>query len=75
MFFIIREVVGWILVIAALALIPTVLGYVSGVGADGSRKVIEAGIVAFIASLLMRSGIHLVRVSTAARLATAKHSE
>lgn len=75
MFFIIREIVGWVLVIAALALIPTVLSYVSGVGVDGSRKVIEAGIVAFIASLLMRSGIHLVRVSTAARLASAKHAQ
>lgn len=66
MFFYLREVIGWVLVAVSLVLIPTVLSYVA------NRQVIEGAIVAFICSLLLRSGIHLVRVSTAARLSVAK---
>ena len=68
MFFILREVIGWVFVVVALMLIRTALGYVE------SRQVIEAGIVVFLCSLLMRSGIHLVRVSTAARLSAVQAS-
>ena len=62
MLFIVREIVGWAFVVIALVLVRTALAYVE------SRQVIEAAVVVFLCSLFMRSGIHLVRVSTAARI-------
>jgi hypothetical protein len=66
MYFIIREVIGWLFVVMALMLVRTALNFLF----LDSPQVIEAGVVAFLCSLLMRSGIHLIRVSTAARLST-----
>lgn len=70
MFFIAREVIGWVLVAIAVMLIPKVFNHL----ANPTPQVIEAAVVAFVCSLLMRSGIHLVRVSTAARLSMAPRS-
>jgi hypothetical protein len=64
MYFIIREVIGWLLVVMALILIRTSLNFLF----LAPPQVIEAAVAAFLCSLLMRSGIHLIRVSTAARL-------
>lgn len=63
MLLLIREVAGWILVVLGLILIRAVLQYLD------NRQVIEAGIAAFLCGLLIRTGIQLVRVATAARVA------
>ncbi len=62
MFFIIREIVGWVFVAFSLYLMRSALSYVE------NRQVIEAGIVVFICGLLLRAGVHLIRVATAARI-------
>lgn len=65
MFFGIREVVGWVLIVAALWFISIALGYVD------NRQIVEAGVTGMIALGTLRAGVLLVRLSTAARIATA----
>ena len=60
----IREIIGWILVVAAIVLVKLVLDYVS------NRQVVEGGVVAALSIGLLRSGILLIRMSTAARIAS-----
>ncbi|MFT5525015.1 MAG: hypothetical protein ACI9HK_002981 [Pirellulaceae bacterium] len=62
MFFWTREIAGWLMVGGGLWLVSTALQYVE------SRQVIEASVVGFICALLIRCGVALIRVSTAARI-------
>ena len=61
----IREIAGWALVIFALVLIQTGLGYLSNLDRP---KVVEAGIVMLGALGVLRAGVFLIRISTAARI-------
>lgn len=61
----IREIAGWALVIFALVLIQTGLGYLSNLDRP---KVVEAGVVMIGALGVLRAGIFLIRISTAARI-------
>ncbi len=61
----IREIAGWALVIFALVLIQTGLGFVSNLDRP---QVVEAGVVMLGALGLLRAGVFLIRISTAARI-------
>ncbi|GAB5403779.1 MAG: hypothetical protein Aurels2KO_20100 [Aureliella sp.] len=63
MFFWIREIAGWLLVILSLWILSIGLQYVQ------NRQIVEGGVVAVIGLGVMRAGVLLVRVSTAARIA------
>ena len=65
MLFWIREIVGWLLVLAALYLVRLGISFVSN---PEEARVVEAGVVLLSAMGLLRAGILLVRVSTAARI-------
>lgn len=60
----IREIIGWSLVVTAVVLIKVVLDYVD------NRQVVEGGVVAALSIGVLRAGILLVRMSTAARIAS-----
>ena len=64
MLFWIREILGWSLVVFSLFLVQTSLGYVS------NRQVVEGGVVALTSIGVLRAGILVVRMSTAARIAS-----
>ncbi|MCA9035765.1 MAG: hypothetical protein KDA91_11580 [Planctomycetaceae bacterium] len=64
MFFWLREIAGWALVAIALFLINIGLSYVTDMQ---EPRVVEAAVVMFVGTSVMRAGILLVRVSTAAR--------
>lgn len=57
-----RELAGWLMTVAALGLVWIALQYVD------NRQVIEAGVVVMAATLLLRSGLSLVRLSAATRI-------
>lgn len=59
----IREFCGWLLLGLALLLVKIGIDYVS------TRHVVEAGVVAMMALGLLRAGVLLIRMSTAARIA------
>ena len=59
----IREIAGWILVVAALFVLNIAYTYLN------NRQAIEAGLVTGAAMMIFRGGIHLVKVATAARIA------
>lgn len=61
----IREIAGWLLVVISLVLIQTGLGYVAN---PERPKVVEAGVIMFAALGVLRAGILLVRISTAAHI-------
>ena len=61
----IREVAGWALVVIALALIQTGLTYVTNLDRP---KVVEAAVIMIVGLGVLRSGILLIRISTAARI-------
>ena len=63
MLFWLREIAGWLLVGFAVWLLVIALDYVS------HRQGVESGVVAFIGLGVLKGGVLLVRVSTAARLA------
>lgn len=63
MFFWIREIAGWLMVAVSLWILSISLEYVD------NRQIVEAGVVGMIGLGIMRAGILLVRVSTAARIA------
>ncbi|MCA9085518.1 MAG: hypothetical protein KDA81_15770 [Planctomycetaceae bacterium] len=65
MFFWIREIAGWLLVAVGLYLVRLVVTFVSD---PAEARIVEAGVVMFCALGLMRAGILLIRVSTAARI-------
>ncbi len=62
MFFLLREVAGWLLVVASLFLIRECMLFLE------SRQVIEAGVLSMAAIGIFRGGIHLIRAATAARI-------
>ena len=61
----IREIAGWALVIFALVLIQTGLGFLSNLDRP---KVVEAGVVMLGGLGVLRAGVFLIRISTAARI-------
>ncbi len=65
MLFWIREIAGWILVAAGLIVMRTGLNF--ALAAD-SPKIVEASVVIFASLGLLRAGVLLVRISTAARI-------
>ena len=65
MMFWIREIVGWVLVVAALVVMLMGLNFALS---SGSPKIVEASVVIFASLGLLRSGILLIRISTAARI-------
>jgi hypothetical protein len=60
-----REIAGWLLVVVALFLVQTGLQLVSNLD---SPRIIEASVVMFAAMGVLRAGIYLIRMSTAARI-------
>ncbi len=62
MFFWLREIAGWLLVLCSLLLGRLALIYVD------NRQVVEAGVVVLLALGILRAGILLIRISTAARI-------
>jgi hypothetical protein len=65
MLFWIREIAGWILVAAGLIVMRIGLNF--ALAAD-SPKIVEASVVIFASLGLLRAGVLLVRISTAARI-------
>lgn len=65
MLFVIREIAGWGLVATALILIRMGINLVSD---PSDPKIVEAGVIMFAATAVLKAGIMLVRVSTAARI-------
>lgn len=65
----IREIAGWALVGCGLWLVNTGLTLVTSMD---SPRIVEAGVVMFAAMAVMRSGILLIRISTAARICRAE---
>lgn len=63
MFSWIREIVGWVLVVIAVVLVKVVLDFVN------NRQVVEGSITAVLSIGILRGGILLIRMSTAARIA------
>jgi hypothetical protein len=66
MFFWLREIAGWALVAFSLYLIRMGLTYVSDLE---NPRIVEAGVVMLAALGVLRAGILLIRISTAARIA------
>jgi hypothetical protein len=64
----IREIAGWALVIFAVLMIQTGLDYLSNLERP---KVVEAGVVMLGALGVLRAGVFLIRISTAARICRA----
>lgn len=61
----IRELAGWALVVFALLLIQMGLAYVSNLDRP---KVVEAAVIMIAGVGVLRAGILLIRISTAARI-------
>jgi hypothetical protein len=61
----IREIAGWLLVIFAVLMLQTGLDYLSNLDRP---KVVEAGVVMLGALGVLRAGILLIRISTAAKI-------
>ncbi|MBL8819272.1 MAG: hypothetical protein JNL58_24790 [Planctomyces sp.] len=64
-----REIAGWLLVVVALFLVQTGLQFVRNLD---SPRIIEASVVMFGAMGVLRAGIYLIRMSTAARICRAE---
>jgi len=65
MFFWAREIAGWLLVMVSLYMIRIGLVFLNDIN---SPRIIESGVVMLAGLGVMRCGVLLVRVSTAARL-------
>ena len=65
MIFWIREIAGWLLVLLSLYLIRLGIGFVADPAAP---RIVEASVVLFTATGVLRVGILLIRVSTAASI-------
>ena len=65
MFFWIREIAGWALLIVGLFLLRLGVGYV---GNSEEPQIIEGGVLIFGAGTVLRVAVLLIRVSTAARI-------
>lgn len=65
MMFWIREIVGWVLVATALIVMRMGLNFALS---SESPRIVEASVVIFASLGLLRAGILLIRISTAARI-------
>ena len=65
MFFWVRELAGWGMIVGSLVILRMGLGLAMN---TREPKIVEASVVMFAALGLMRAGILLIRMSTAARL-------
>ena len=65
MFFWAREIAGWLLVVVSLYMIRIGLVFLNDIN---NPRIIEAAVVMLAGLGVMRCGVLLVRVSTAARL-------
>lgn len=59
---VVREIVGWLLVLAGLGLVAVVLDLAL------SRKILEAFALTLPSVVVFRSGMSLVKIATAARV-------
>lgn len=66
MFFAIREILGWLLVLVALLVLWIGLRLVLN---SEEPRIIEAGAFVFGGTAVLKAGVLLVRISTAARIA------
>jgi hypothetical protein len=66
MFFWIREIAGWALILVSLYLIATGLSYVSNLK---EPRIVESAILMIAAVGVMRCGVLLIRISSAMRVA------
>ncbi len=64
-FFWVREIAGWLLVLVALYMLRIGLVFLSDIN---SPRIIESAVVMLAGLGVMRCGVLLVRVSTAARI-------
>lgn len=60
-----REIAGWALVAVSLVLIRVGLTFVTNLDRP---RIVEAGVVMFVGLGVLRLGILLIRISTAARI-------
>ena len=64
-FFWLREIAGWLLVLVSLYMIRIGLIYLNDIQ---HPKIVESGVIMLAGLGVMRCGVLLIRVSTAARL-------
>lgn len=69
MSFWLREVAGWLLVLAGLLTFSEVYGFCI------ERRPIEAGILTIVGAFIFRGGVHLLKVAIAARVCTRAQKE
>ncbi len=72
MFFWFREITGWLLLLGSLAVLWLALTTVMN---PESPKIVEAAVILAAALGLMRTGLLLIRLSTAARLSAIQQSD
>jgi hypothetical protein len=65
MFYWIREMAGWVLVLFSLYILRASLVFLMDLQ---SPRIVEAAVLAFVGLGVLRAGIMLVRISTAARV-------
>lgn len=65
MFFWMREIAGWALVGLSLVMFRIGLTFVTDLE---SPRIVEAGVIIFAGAAILRAGILLIRISTAARI-------
>jgi hypothetical protein len=68
MFFWAREIAGWLLIAMAIFLVRIAVIFIS------ERLIVEAGVLALMMMVLLKAGVLLIRISTAARISMSKHS-
>jgi hypothetical protein len=66
MFFWLRELAGWGLILVALYLVRTGLVFISDMQ---NPRIVESAVVMLTALGILRAGVLLIRISTAARVA------
>ncbi|MCF7960415.1 MAG: hypothetical protein K9M08_06695 [Pirellula sp.] len=66
MFFWLRELAGWGLILVALYLVRTGLVFISDMQ---SPRIVESAVVMLTALGILKAGVLLIRISTAARVA------
>lgn len=69
MWFHVREVAGWLLVVTALYLLWLAVGFLQN---PETPQIAEAGVTVFAGLGVLRMGILLIRISTAARIVLAE---
>lgn len=65
MFFVIREVLGWTLLLIAFGLLWFGLRVVTNAN---EPQIIEGGVIVFAATAVLKAAVLLIRISTAARI-------